>query len=220
MRCIRLQILCVFLGFTSLLQAQIGTGLELDAEYLINIPAEPNGLGVQDDAWSCGPNALSKILRFYDYTDATYIQVRNFTAGKVKKVPLIGVELGTTADVAKEILNHWDEEQHGDYIEGAELLNVLVELSNNNPVALLVHLGSSDMAGPKFPLMHWIVLVGYNSKRDAFKVMDSNDTSYWISRDQLLIWWNFNFDDYNPLVRSVVNAIGYKERTMAFLRIP
>ena len=164
-------------------------------------------VGAQDDSWSCGINSGSKFLQYHGakttYNELRAIRKKDMDADgtKVKKGrflnainPLSHVHrLGTPPRILRRLIN--DQFERFDSNKRVNLYwdQDISDLKNhleNGPVMILIE--------PRAPYLHWVVVSGYDKRKNEFRISETNDTDYlyseatlrkrWLKWDGVLDW--------------------------------
>ncbi len=189
------------------------TGVIVDAVTLRGVP----GGDPQTDDWSCGPNSVSRVLRYYGYTDATYSAVR---ARDIYHGDLVTrVKMGSSPGTLLGVMQHWKADSRlvlrsnmGDGMEP-----IFAALAKGRPVVALVNPTgrSSTVPGGHLPeSLHWVVVTGFDRVKGEFYVTNTNGRAETWSLGDFYQRWNWSAT--GPVGDFLTGSLGVKERTIIF----
>ncbi len=169
-------------------------------------------VGRQNDGWSCGINSGTKFLRYHgmatDYSELKAIRKREMTSTGIKIPKLLQVldnvnpvglalnnihRLGTPPRVLRSMINwqfiRFKSKKRVDIYWDQSMTDLRKHLESG-PVIVLIE--------PREPYLHWIVVNGYDSSKNIFRISETNDTDYhytesllkkkWLKWDGMLDW--------------------------------
>jgi Ca2+-binding RTX toxin-like protein len=124
----------------------------------------------QDDNWSCGPNSVSRVLRYYGI-NVSYGEARNYQRSETDLVSRFG--MGSRPSQLLETFRHWKADSYRESRTNFD--RVLQVLSEGKPVVALIGKGRDYTFGlgsvPK--TLHWIVLTGFDKKTNTIFYTDT-----------------------------------------------
>tara|TARA_Y100000589_G_scaffold144170_1_gene137655 strand:+ start:1870 stop:2571 length:702 start_codon:yes stop_codon:yes gene_type:complete len=169
-------------------------------------------VGRQNDGWSCGINSGTKFLRYHgmatDYSELKAIRKREMTSTGIKIPKFLQVldnanpvglalnnihRLGTPPRVLRSLINwqfiRFKSKKRVDIYWDQTITDLRKHLKTG-PVIILIE--------PREPYLHWIVVNGYDSSKNTFRISETSDKDYhytesllkkkWLKWDGMLDW--------------------------------
>jgi Ca2+-binding RTX toxin-like protein len=157
--------------------------------YLRKVDMKLMGGDAQYDDWSCGPNSVSRVLRFYGYGDATYSKVRSV---QLRDSDLVSrFKMGSRPGTLLQTMKRWKADSYRESRTSFD--RVLQVLSEGKPVIALVGTGRDYTFGlgsvPK--KLHWIALTGFDKKTQQIFFMDTDGKEKVYTFAQFNQVWNW-----------------------------
>jgi hypothetical protein len=157
----------------------------------------------QTDDWSCGPNSLTRVLRYYGF-NVLYRDVRNATQSD----SLVSeFHLGTTPATLRDLMSRWVP---ATLEQETSLERVLQVLATGKPVIALIQSGT--LVG-SVPNLHWIALRGFDLGRQEIYYTDTDGGNYTFSFADFQAAWNWSAPWYTWPVTA---AAGLKAGTIIY----
>lgn len=198
-------------GFDVLLADQGNESLSNGERVEIKVP----GGSAQTDAWSCGPNSGSRLLRSYGI-NVSYTQLR---ADAQNNNFLSQFSMGTPPPNLRNIMKAYKPDMH--LQSGADFDDVLARLGEGRPVVALIgwdpilipsplplYPGDLDTAPGK---LHYICLTGFDQAEDKIFYTDTNGEAKSMSFAAFQAKWNWQADG---AVYAILSGMGVKKQTM------
>lgn len=169
-------------------------------------------VGQQRDGWSCGINSGTKFLRYHGaattYSELKAIRKRDMTSDGTEipkaqqfldNINVVGLalnhmhKLGTPPRVLRGLINdqfaRFKSNKRVEIYWNQNLSNLKNHLKAG-PVIILIE--------PRQPYLHWIMVNGFDSSTNQFRIAETNDSEYlyaestlkkkWLNWDGLLDW--------------------------------
>lgn len=165
----------------------------------------------QTDAWSCGPNSGSRLLRSYGL-DVSYTKLRA-DARDSNIISQFG--LGTPPPSLRTIMQKY---RSGTQLKsGATFATLLARLGEGRPVVALIGWGEIYVPNPLSPLdlapekLHYICLTGFDRATDTLFYTDTNGAEKTMGFSEFQNKWDW---PAGPTTYLWMSALGIKRNTM------
>lgn len=163
----------------------------------------------QTETWSCGPNSATRLLKFHGY-NVSYEMVMSIAKNKSF---IADLELGTTPHALRDTMQVWRKETV--LKRETDSSTIFGALDQGKPVIALIRVGSKsreiavmgkgtivggvlDKIGARpnitasFPLLHWVVIYGYDRVTKELYVQNTNGADERYSYQTFYNKWNWS----------------------------
>ncbi|MEZ6139198.1 MAG: C39 family peptidase [Zavarzinella sp.] len=172
----------------------------------------------QEASWSCGPNSVARFMRAYGI-QLTYAQAKRFTEYDGNIISYL--ELGTPPSQLIDTMQHWKPDSRMEKESTTDRLKELV--LQGKPAIILVSMGKIDtagnFAGGNVGELHYVVVNGYDARRDTFLISNTNGEQYWWKRRDLEYKWNWS-NDFSGWIggpsEGALRIEGFRDRTLFY----
>lgn len=201
---------------------------EADRRYLkLDLPY----VRTQTEKWSCGPNSATRVLQFHGL-NVSYEMVMSIAKNKSF---IADLELGTTPHALRDTMQVWRKETI--LKRETELSTIYSALNQGKPVIALIRVGSKpkdiavmgkdtivgrilDPIGARpnitatFPLLHWVVIYGYDRATKEFYVQNPNGADERYPAQTFYNKWNWSVGE--GAAKEYFQAEGVTTRTILY----
>ncbi|WP_020470607.1 C39 family peptidase [Zavarzinella formosa] len=168
----------------------------------------------QNNAWSCGPNSASRLLRSYGYTTATYAALK--VAAQQSNI-LTQYDLGTPSPSLLKVMQKYKPDTQLE--SGAQFQDILDRLGEGRPVVALIGWGSVPVPSPNPgkpwdiapSKLHYVCMTGFDMDKGEVYFTDTNGQAKSMTFDQFQGYWNWPGDG---LVYAALSGLGVKKQTI------
>ena len=126
-------------------------------------------VAAQDDSWSCGPNSAARMLKRYGFP-VTYASLRE-DARDISALPAIGI--GLPPKPLRDLLSLYHPNAAFETEVSFERVREL--LRSGRPVIALIQTRDQNVLGVTIPILHWIVLAGFDDVSEEVSYYDTRD---------------------------------------------
>jgi hypothetical protein len=142
----------------------------------------------QTDDWSCGPNSVSRMLRYYGI-NVSYDTARAFQRGETDLISRFG--MGSRPESLLKTLRNWKPDSYRESRTSFD--RVLQLLGEGKPIVALLGWGRSYTfaLGAVPSTLHWVVLTGYDMKSSTIYYTDTKKGACQFSFDEFNQKWNW-----------------------------
>jgi hypothetical protein len=180
-----------------------------------SVGIEVDSIQPQNDTTSCGPNAASRLLRFYGH-DASYYAARALMRHYPNVVTYLN--LGTPPSVLLDILRVWRPESRLESLGNFD--RVLELLGSGAPVVALVGFGSISVnfgifeSGTTPRMLHYVTLTGFDRASQRIFYTDTDGArKSWSFAHFNRIW---NFPASGATGDFITGTLGVSQRTILY----
>ncbi len=198
-------------GYDRLFASQANETLSGAERVEIDVPTDQP----QTDAWSCGPNSGSRLLRAYGL-NVSYTQLR---ADAQDSNIISDYGLGTPPPSLRNIMRKYRSSTQ--LKSGADFQDVLARLGEGRPVVALIGWGEIPIPAPmpwnplNFDIapevLHYICLTGFDAAEQKVFYTDTNGVEKEMSFIEFKGKWNW---PATGAVYGVLSALGVKKQTI------
>jgi hypothetical protein len=182
---------------------------------MVDLPTQYHPIQSRD--WSCGPNSVA---RFFDLhrVPAKYEDVRDYAEPKVPglNLPSLGIHLkfGSSPELIRDLVNHWVPQASVQVLRGQGNLNALKDkISRLEPALALIQTGTQDSFLGKAPILHWVMIVGWDERKGLIKISDPGFAKpYWESTLSFQSRWLWSLPSGG--LASLYSQYGYQPGTL------
>jgi hypothetical protein len=142
----------------------------------------------QTDGWSCGPNSVSRLLRYYGI-NVSYDQARAYQRGETDLISRFG--MGSRPGSLLQTLQHWKSDSYRQSRTSFD--RVLQLLGQGKPIVALLGWGRdyTFLLGTVPSTLHWVVLTGYDMNTSTIYYTDTKRGACQFSFDEFNQKWNW-----------------------------
>jgi Ca2+-binding RTX toxin-like protein len=177
----------------------------------------------QDDGWSCGPNSATRFLRNWGF-DVSYEQMKDLAKDATTildidlpwplpdiHVSLTDLGLGVPPPALQSMLQQFKPDVNME--QETSFDRVLDVLGQGKPVIALLKVGEKQFLTEGIPLLHYVVLTGFDMASQTLYYTDTNGGSYSMSYAQFNDQWNWSD---GGLFRPVLKLAGVNPGTIIY----
>ncbi|MDX2255599.1 MAG: C39 family peptidase [Pseudanabaenaceae cyanobacterium bins.39] len=182
--------------------------------------------GVQNDSWSCGPNSVARVLRYYGH-NVNYAGVRDVTDRQLLlpqrfRNPLtnqwVEIRTGTPPLTLQKVMQRWE----GRYVKqsvNTDLSRLVQLVRSGKPAIALIRVGSLRMPYVgAIPYLHWVTITGADPQQQLIYYTDTNSQSYQLSYNDFARQWDLGLgQDISTAIANVLKNHGVQARTIVWV---